>query len=129
MAFVDILGDGQSITYGAITIHWWRVVAHGPAGHSLNGGVPNVNQGIGRAVDRLLSLPEPAANTGTRTVLNVAMLQSGAVFNHKPDTGWFSLDIRSLDSAVVAAIERRAGTSSTPCRRKRRSRSRWNRCR
>jgi acetylornithine deacetylase/succinyl-diaminopimelate desuccinylase-like protein len=108
VAFVDILGDGQSITYGAITIHWWRVVAHGPAGHSLNGGVPNVNQGIGRAVDRLLSLPEPSANMATRTVLNVAMLQSGAVFNHKPDAGWFSLDIRSLDGGVVSAIEKQA---------------------
>jgi acetylornithine deacetylase/succinyl-diaminopimelate desuccinylase-like protein len=108
VAFVDILGDGQSITYGAITIHWWRVVAHGPAGHSLNGGVPNVNQGIGRAVDRLLSLPEPAAHKDTRTVLNVAMLQSGAVFNHKPESGWFSLDIRSLDGGVVEAIERHA---------------------
>jgi len=107
VAFVDILGDGTSITYGAITIHWWRIVAHGPAGHSLNGGVPNVNQGIGRAVDRLLSLPEPAANQDTRTVLNVAMLQSGAVFNHKPDTGWFSLDIRSLEGGVVEAVERR----------------------
>ena len=107
VAFVDILGDGTSITYGAITIHWWRIVAHGPAGHSLNGGVPNVNQGIGRAADRLLSLPEPVANKDTRTVLNVAMLHSGAVFNHKPDTGWFSLDIRSLDGTVVDAIERR----------------------
>src|SRR5205085_7116211 len=73
VGFVDILGDGQSITYGAMTIHWWRIVAHGPAGHSLNGGVPNVNQGIGRAVDRLLALPEPAANKTSRTVLNVAM--------------------------------------------------------
>ena len=36
------------------------------------------------------------------------MLQSGAVFNHKPDSGWFSLDIRSLDAAVVTAIERHA---------------------
>ena len=78
------------------------MVAHGPAGHSLNGGVPNVNQGIGRAVDRILQLPQdPAAHT----VINVAMLQSGAVYNHKPDTGWFSLDIRSLDGAKVAAIE------------------------
>jgi acetylornithine deacetylase/succinyl-diaminopimelate desuccinylase-like protein len=108
VAFVDILGDGQTITYGAITIHWWRVVAHGPAGHSLNGGLPNVNQGIGRAVDRLLALPEPEANRDARTVINVAMLQSGAVFNHKPDSGWFSLDIRSLDGDVVSAIERHA---------------------
>ncbi len=105
-AFVDILGDGRSITYGALGIHWWRVVARGPGGHSLNGGVPNVNQAIGRAVDRILSLPQPpASNNPQRSILNVAMLQSGAVFNHKPDSGWFSLDIRSLDAEVIARNE------------------------
>jgi acetylornithine deacetylase/succinyl-diaminopimelate desuccinylase-like protein len=104
-AFVDILGDGRSITYGALGIHWWKVIATGPGGHSLNGGVPNVNQAIGRAVDRILSLPDPEQNKATRTVINIAMLQSGAVFNHKPETGWFSLDIRSMDNAIIAKIE------------------------
>jgi acetylornithine deacetylase/succinyl-diaminopimelate desuccinylase-like protein len=102
VAFVDVLGDGRTISYGALTIHWWRATAHGPAGHSLNGGVPNVNQGIGRAVDRILQLPQRPEE---RTVINVAMLQSGAVFNHKPDTGWFSIDVRALDSGRVSAIE------------------------
>jgi acetylornithine deacetylase/succinyl-diaminopimelate desuccinylase-like protein len=102
VAFVDVLGDGQTISYGALTIHWWRATARGPAGHSLNGGVPNVNQGIGRAVDRILQLPQKPEE---RTVINVAMLQSGAVFNHKPDTGWFSIDVRALESAKVSAIE------------------------
>ena len=102
VAFVDVLGDGQSISYGALTIHWWKAIGSGPAGHSLNGGVPNVNQGIGRAVDRILQLPQ---QPGERTVINVAMLQSGAVFNHKPDTGWFSLDVRSLDPSKVVTIE------------------------
>lgn len=106
LAFVDILGDGSTISYGAIAIHWWRVVATGPPGHSLGGGLPNVNQGIGRAVDRILQLPHPERHRDSRTVINVAMLQSGAVFNHKPATGWFSLDIRSLDGGVVADIER-----------------------
>jgi acetylornithine deacetylase/succinyl-diaminopimelate desuccinylase-like protein len=106
LAFVDILGDGRSITYGALGIHWWRVVARGPGGHSLNGGVPNVNQAIGRAVDRILSLPQPpASDNPRRTILNVAMLQSGAVFNHKPDSGWFSVDIRSLDAETIATNE------------------------
>jgi acetylornithine deacetylase/succinyl-diaminopimelate desuccinylase-like protein len=105
LAFVDILGDGHSITYGAITIHWWKVVASGPPGHSLNGGVPNVNQGIGRAVDRILQLPQPERYRDQRVVINVAMLQSGAVFNHKPETGWFSLDVRSLDQARVEEVE------------------------
>jgi acetylornithine deacetylase/succinyl-diaminopimelate desuccinylase-like protein len=106
LAFVDILGDGRSITYGALGIHWWRVVARGPGGHSLGGGTPNVNQAIGRAVDRILSLPQPpASDNPRRTILNVAMLQSGAVFNHKPDSGWFSVDIRSLDADTIAANE------------------------
>ena len=50
IGFVDILGDGRSVTYGALGIHWWKVIASGPPGHSLGGGLPNVNQGIGRAV-------------------------------------------------------------------------------
>ncbi len=105
LAFVDVLGDGHSVTYGAITIHWWKVVASGPGGHSLNGGVPNVNQGIGRAVDRILQLPQPEQYKADRVVVNVAMLQSGAVYNHKPDTGWFSLDVRSLNGAMVEEVE------------------------
>ena len=105
LAFVDVLGDGHSVTYGAITIHWWKVVASGPGGHSLNGGVPNVNQGIGRAVDRILQLPQPEQYKADRVVVNVAMLQSGAVYNHKPDTGWFSLDVRSLNGARVEEVE------------------------
>lgn len=105
LAFVDVLGDGHNVTYGAITIHWWKVVAKGPGGHSLNGGVPNVNQGIGRAVDRILQLPQPDRYKADRVVINVAMLQSGAVYNHKPESGWFSLDVRSLDGARVAEVE------------------------
>lgn len=105
IAFVDILGEGSSISYGALGIHWWRVHAEGPAGHTLNGGLPNVNQGIGRAVDRILQIRDPQLYDDRRTRLNVAMLNSGAVFNHKPETGWFSLDIRSLDPEHIESME------------------------
>jgi len=105
-AFVDILGDGRSITYGALGIHWWRVVARGPSGHSLGGGLPNVNQAIARAVDRILAIPQPpSSDNPRRTILNVAMLRSGDVFNHKPDSGWFSVDIRSLDAETISQNE------------------------
>ena len=104
--YVDVLGDGHSISYGAINIHWWKVIAHGPGGHTLMGGLPNVNQGMGRAIDRILPLPYDKHYEGESNVLNVAMVQSGGVFNHKPDTGWFSLDIRSSSSASTDAMER-----------------------
>lgn len=105
VAFVDILGDGRSITYGALGIHWWKVQAEGPGGHTLQGGLPNVNQGIARAVDRIFRLPQPEAHPESRTVLNVAVLSSGEVFNHKPESGWFSLDVRSLDGTLIESIE------------------------
>ena len=104
--FIDILGDGSSITYGALGIDWWRIMARGPAGHSLNGGLPNVNQAIARAVDRIFALPQPApSDNATRTILNIAVLRSGELFNHKPDSGWFSLDVRSLDAERIASNE------------------------
>jgi metal-dependent amidase/aminoacylase/carboxypeptidase family protein len=64
-----------------------------------------VNQAIARCVDRILMLPDPQQNQATHTIINVAMLQSGAVFNHKPESGWFSLDIRSMDNRMIAKIE------------------------
>jgi acetylornithine deacetylase/succinyl-diaminopimelate desuccinylase-like protein len=104
-AFVDVLGDGHSISYGALGIHWWRVIAEGPPGHTLSGGLPNVNQALARSIDRILSLPAASSTDDTRTRLNISMIQSGAVFNHKPETGWFSLDIRSMEAEVIADIE------------------------
>ncbi len=105
LAYVDVLGDGRRISYGALTIHWWKVVGYGPPGHSLRGGLPNVNRGLARAIDRILGLPQPEREKDSRTVVNISILRSGSVFNHKPETGWFSLDIRSLQSSVVEEIE------------------------
>lgn len=105
VAFVDVLGEGNLISYGALGIHWWKINAFGPAGHTLNGGLPNINQAIGRAVDRILQIPEPQIYKDRRTRLNVAVLSSGAVFNHKPETGWFSLDVRSLDQVHIDTME------------------------
>jgi acetylornithine deacetylase/succinyl-diaminopimelate desuccinylase-like protein len=104
-AFIDVLGDGHRISYGAIGIHWWQVIAHGPRGHTLGGGLPNVNQAIGRAVDRILSLPDAARTDSSRTRVNISILNSGIVFNHKPDSGWFSLDVRSLEATTIDRIE------------------------
>ncbi len=108
IVFVDVLGDGHQVSYGALGIHWWKVIATGPPGHTLRTGMPhqpNVNQGIGRAVDRILQLTQPIKYDDLRTRINVGMIQSGNVFNHKPDTGFFSLDIRSLDEKIIEEIE------------------------
>lgn len=105
LAYVDILGDGSSISYGALSIHWWRIEGEGPPGHSLGGGLPNVNQGLARAVDRILDWSVPYQDPANRTTVNVSILRSGKVFNHKPAEGWFSLDLRSLEAGTVTEME------------------------
>jgi acetylornithine deacetylase/succinyl-diaminopimelate desuccinylase-like protein len=98
-AFVEVLGDGHRIEYGAGgAIGWWRVVAKGPEGHTAS-GLPNVNQAIARAVDAIFSLPHPA-----ETAINVGVLKSGEAFNRKPATGWFSLDVRARDRAAAETV-------------------------
>lgn len=103
VGFVDILGDGRRISYGALGIHWYKVHATGPGGHSLGGGLPNVNQAIAKAIDRIFQLDYKE----DRTVINIAMIESGKVFNHKPESGWFSLDMRSLNNQTLAEMEQK----------------------
>lgn len=103
VGFVDILGDGRRISYGAMGIHWYKVHAKGQGGHSLGGGLPNVNQAMAKAIDRIFQLDYRE----DRTVINIAMIESGKVFNHKPESAWFSLDMRSLNNQTLAEMEQK----------------------
>ena len=103
VGWIDVLGDGQEIVYGAGFIHWWKIVANGRGGHTEEGEYPTVNHGIARAVDRILSLP--LAKKHDYTFINVGIIRSGEVYNHKPASGWFSLDLRSMEGEVIHEIE------------------------
>jgi acetylornithine deacetylase/succinyl-diaminopimelate desuccinylase-like protein len=103
VGWVDVLGDGSQIVYGAGSIHWWKIVAHGQGGHTEESGPYTVNRGIARAVELILGLPQPGMHDDT--YINVAMIRSGEVYNHAPSSGWFSLDIRSMQPEVLADIE------------------------
>lgn len=101
--WVDVLGDGEEVVYGAGSIHWWKIVAHGSGGHTEQDDLPNVNQGIARAVDQILALPYPDRHEDT--YINVGIIQSGDVYNHKPVSGWFSLDLRAMQGEVLRDME------------------------
>jgi acetylornithine deacetylase/succinyl-diaminopimelate desuccinylase-like protein len=104
VGFVDILGEGTSISNGAIGIHWHKVVGYGPPGHTLRGGLPNVNYALSQAIQAIFELQISQEWKDQRTFLNIAMIQSGAVFNHKPEMGWFSLDMRSLSQDILDTL-------------------------
>lgn len=105
IGFIEVFGDGREIQYGAGgAISWWRVVARGPRSHTREGGLPNVNHAIARAVSEIFALPHPERYRDRGTALNVGVLRSGEVFNRKPASGWFSLDIRSREPSIVEEI-------------------------
>jgi len=107
VGFIEILGDGREIQYGAVgSIVWWRVVARGREGHTTDRDLPNVNWAIARAVDAIFALPHPERHRDRDTYINVGVLQSGEKINRKPATGWFSVDVRSRDRAIVEDIQR-----------------------
>jgi acetylornithine deacetylase/succinyl-diaminopimelate desuccinylase-like protein len=101
--WIDVLGDGSEIVYGAGTIHWWKVTAVGPGGHTEQDNMPNANLAIARAVGEILALPHPGLHEDSH--INIGMISSGRVFNHKPESGWFSLDLRSMQPEVVGEME------------------------
>jgi acetylornithine deacetylase/succinyl-diaminopimelate desuccinylase-like protein len=103
LSWIEVLGDGQKIVFGAPFIHWWKIVAQGSLGHTEENWIPNVNQGIARAVDSILALPQPVKYEDT--YVNVGMIQSGKTFNYKPEAGWFSLDLRSMTKEIIQEIE------------------------
>jgi hypothetical protein len=103
IGWIDVLGDGQEIVYGAGFIHWWKIIAHGKGGHTEEDVAPSVNLGIARAVDRIHSLAH--TETYDHIFINVAIIRSGEVYNHKPSTGWFSLDLRSMEGEIIQRIE------------------------
>lgn len=103
ISWIEVLGDGKKIVYGAPFIHWWQIIAHGNYGHTEENWLPNVNLGIVCAVDSILALPYPKHCEDT--FINVGIIQTGNTYNHKPESGWFSLDVRSMSGELVHEIE------------------------
>lgn len=103
---IDATAGIGRISYGALGIHWFKVHFKGPRGHTLRQRFPNVTRGIAKAVSRISDLPLSETKE-TQTFLNIAMLNAGRVYNHKPDDGWFSVDLRSIDNPTLLETKKK----------------------
>ncbi|HMC62731.1 MAG TPA: peptidase dimerization domain-containing protein, partial [Candidatus Solibacter sp.] len=84
-------------------------------------GAPSPAKAVAKAITALYEIPLPPVAEGLNTfklpTLNVGMLGGGTVVNAIPREAWFTVDLRSLDSAtqdrlesaVVSAARRIAG--------------------
>jgi acetylornithine deacetylase/succinyl-diaminopimelate desuccinylase-like protein len=102
-AFVSIDGTGFGITNVGVGSHRYRVTFHGPGGHSFGAfGLVNPIHALGRAVGKIADLHVPHEPTVT---FNVGRIGGGTSVNSIAAEAWFEMDMRSSDSAALAAID------------------------
>ena len=99
-----------SVWYGAFRISRLQFFYTSPGAHTLvSRGQPNPAKAVSKGILDLyaLPLPEPATGLGEMRlpVLNVGKIGGGTVINAIPQEAWFTVDLRSLDSATQDRLE------------------------
>jgi acetylornithine deacetylase/succinyl-diaminopimelate desuccinylase-like protein len=101
------LGD---VWYGALRIARLKFTYTSPGSHTLfSRGQPTPARAVGAAIQNVYGVPLPPEEPGLGgmkvPVLNVGTLGGGSVFNSIPQEAWFTVDLRSLDSATQDRLE------------------------
>ena len=93
------------VWYGAFRIDQLKFIYSAKGAHTMESrGQPSPARAVARAIERVyeIQLPPVAAGLGVfkLPVLNVGMMNGGTVVNAIPREAWFTVDLRSLDSAT-----------------------------
>jgi acetylornithine deacetylase/succinyl-diaminopimelate desuccinylase-like protein len=110
---IDLMGGVGTISWNAIGFDGVIVEFSAPPRHSLYGGVSEVSDAVARFVAALHAevpptvAPEPVPGVvpaGPLTIRRVNQLAAGEVFNHSPQTGTVSVDLRSTSPDELRAL-------------------------
>src|ERR1700683_634414 len=103
--FVAADVSSAEVWYGALRIDQFKFFYTSPGAHTMESrGGPSPAQAVAKAITALYEIPLPPIAGGLDSfklpVLNVGMLGGGTVVNAVPREAWFTVDLRSLDSAT-----------------------------
>jgi acetylornithine deacetylase/succinyl-diaminopimelate desuccinylase-like protein len=95
----------NQVWYGALRISMYKFYYTSPGAHTMESrGAPSPAKAVAKAITALYDIPLPAVASGLDSfklpVINVGMMGGGTVFNAIPREAWFTVDLRSLDSAT-----------------------------
>jgi acetylornithine deacetylase/succinyl-diaminopimelate desuccinylase-like protein len=98
------------VWYGALRINQFKFFYTSPGAHTLESrGAPSPAKAVAKAIAALYEIPLPPVAEGLGTfklpTLNVGMLGGGTVVNAIPREAWFTVDLRSQDSATQDKLE------------------------
>jgi tripeptide aminopeptidase len=102
--------SSDQVWYGALRINQFKFFYTSPGAHTLESrGAPSPAKAVAKAITALYEIPLPPVAEGLGTfklpTLNVGMLGGGTVVNAVPREAWFTVDLRSLDSATQDKLE------------------------
>ena len=103
--YVALDGGYEGFTYAGIGINWYRHHFMGPGGHTRSRTPPySASLPVARAISRIYELKVP---TNPPSNLNIGMLGGSEVVNAKASDAWFTLDLRSTSTEVIADLEKK----------------------
>ena len=108
--FVAADVSSAEVWYGALRINQFKFFYTSPGAHTMESrGAPSPAKAVAKAITALYEIPLPPLAAGLDSfklpVINVGMLGGGTVVNAVPREAWFTVDLRSLDSATQDKLE------------------------
>jgi len=108
--FIAVDLSSTEVWYGALRISQMKFFYTSPGAHTMESrDGPSPAKAVAKAILALYEIPLPPIAEGLGTfklpVLNVGMLNGGTVANAVPREAWFTVDLRSLDTATQDRLE------------------------
>jgi acetylornithine deacetylase/succinyl-diaminopimelate desuccinylase-like protein len=108
--FVAADVSSAEVWYGALRINQFKFFYTSPGAHTMESrGGPSPAKAVAKAITALYEIPLPPVAEGLDSfklpVMNVGMLGGGTVVNAVPREAWFTVDLRSLDSATQDKLQ------------------------
>jgi tripeptide aminopeptidase len=108
--FVAADVSSAEVWYGALRINQFKFFYTSPGAHTMESrGGPSPAKAVAKAITALYAIPLPPVAEGLDSfklpVMNVGMLGGGTVVNAVPREAWFTVDLRSLDSATQDKLQ------------------------
>ncbi len=103
---VALDGGLGSVNYGALGIYWSSMVFTGAGSHTLSSrGRPHPARAAARCILDIYEIPVPPRGAPVGAVYNVGMLRGGHVVNAIPQEVSFTVDLRTVDPALLARLD------------------------
>jgi acetylornithine deacetylase/succinyl-diaminopimelate desuccinylase-like protein len=95
-----------AVDYGALGIYWSKMKFTAPGAHTLNSrGAPHPARAAAQCISDIYTVPLPPADAPVSAIYNVGMLGGGTVVNAVAPEAWFTVDLRTIDPALLKTLD------------------------